>query len=54
MVLYTKLKIYNTKHRNILRVSRNEKKTNTTKYFLKKIYRYILVEYFVLNIYTKY
>ena len=43
-----------TRHRNVLRVSGNEKKTNITKYFLKKkIYRYILVEYFVLNIYTK-
>ena len=43
-------------HRQILRVSGNEKKTNITKYFFKKriyIYIYILVEYFVLNIYTK-
>ena len=34
-----------TRHQNILRVSGNGKKTN--------IYRYILLEYFVLNIYTK-
>ena len=27
-----------TRHRNILRVSGNEKKTNITKYFLKNIY----------------
>ena len=34
---YTKLKIFTiTRHRNILRVSGNEKKTNITKYFLKK------------------
>ena len=36
MVLYTKLKIYNTRHRNILRVSRNEMKSNITKYLFKK------------------
>ena len=43
-----------TRHQNILRVSGNEKKTNITKYFFKKyIYRYILLEYFILNIYTK-
>ena len=36
MVLYTKLKIYNTRHRNILRVSRNEMKRNITKYLFKK------------------
>ena len=43
-----------TLHQNILRVSGNEKKTNITEYFKKKnIYRYILLEYFVLNIYTK-
>ena len=49
----TKLKI--TRHRNILRVSGNEQKINITKYFFKKkrIYRYILLEYFVLDIYTK-
>ena len=43
-----------TRHRNILRVSGNEKKTNKKNIFKKGIYRYILVEYFVLNIYTKY
>ena len=37
---------------NILRVSRSEKKTNITEYFLN-IYLYILVKYFLLNIYTK-
>ena len=43
-----------TRHRNILRVSGNKKKAHITKYFLKKyIDRYILLEYFVLNIYTK-
>ena len=44
-----------TRHRNMLRVSGNEKKNNITKYSLKKeyIYIYILVEYFVFNIYTK-
>ena len=47
---YTKLKMCN----QLLRVSGNEKKTNITKYFFLKIYRYILIEYFVLNIYTKY
>ena len=46
-----------TRHRNILRGSGNEKKTITTKYFLRKIYIYIyiyiyiLLEHFVLNIY---
>ena len=33
---YTKLRIYNHQNRDILRVSGNEKKTNVTKYFLKK------------------
>ena len=44
-----------TRHRNILSASGNEKNniTNITKYFLKKEYIYILVEYFILNIYTK-
>ena len=42
-----------TRHRNILRVLGNEKKTNITKYFFKNIYRYKLLEYFVLNICTK-
>ena len=42
-----------TRHRNILSASGNEKKTNITKYFLKKECIYILVEYFILNIYTK-
>ena len=50
---YTKLKIYNhqaPKYSN----GTWEWKDNITKYFLKKcIYRYILLEYFVLNIYTK-
>ena len=35
-----------TRHRNILRVSGNEKKTNITKYFLKKIY----IDIYYLNI----
>ena len=35
-----------TRHRNILRVSGNEKKTNITKYFLKKEY----IDIYYLNI----
>ena len=44
-----------TRHRNLLRVSENEKKTTEQNIFFQKkkkgtIYRYILAEYFVLNI----
>ena len=51
---YTKLKIYNRQTPKYSKVSGNEKKTNITKYFKKNnIQRYMLLECFVLNIYTK-
>ena len=50
---HTKLKIYNHQTPKYSKGIWNEMKTNITKYFFKKIYRYILLEYFILNIYTK-
>ena len=50
MILHThilNLKFTISRHRNILSVSGNEKKTGITKYW-----KNILVEYFVLNICT--
>ena len=48
---YTKLKIYNHQTPKYSKSIWEWKETNITKYFFKKnIYRYILLEYFVLNI----